>query len=247
MKYVKKVTVYPSGDSIKLIEGVVFDYKYLLHKLFQASVDPFVQAGNRRNTGSELTGEVYLQPVEELEPKPSFIPVQESYDLFTLKNYCDLVEQKALLIKKIKSRSDVYLVSNNSMLRNMVIHALGLVLSIVAAVIYRHIAAVSATGIDWFGIVFKSISIYLCVSIFYQSLKAFGNTIISKQDLLFWKKTTVGLLDDKEYNRYIAAPLTGLKRSLFVTYPFIVMVYVCLSYYSYKLPNLLQNTTFSLL
>jgi hypothetical protein len=248
MKLEKKITAYPLNDLYKIIWNFIYEYKYSVNKLFKVPIGTPIRVGFfKRGVIKEQALELRQHPIpnEVIEAHEFIVSEKDIYNDSTFKKPCSLLQQKDLLLNKIKSQADVYIIYNHSLFRNLLHNLAGLIFCIVIAIVYQRMSLSPEPGIGLFGMLFKCISIYLGASIFYQSLKAFVNTIISKHELLFWKKVTVGLLDEKEYAYYVIAPLSGLKKSLYVVYPSVLMVYVALFYYSYKFPLLLQSLTFS--
>ncbi len=109
---------------------------------------------------------------------------------------------------------------------------------VIGAILFTKFPISILDKIKLLDVVVTGFTIYFITTIFYQSFMDITDIIVSKNKLLYWKKTAAGLLTEQQLTLTVEKPLKGIKTSLFVFYPIIIVTYIAIACVCYNFPGI---------
>ena len=141
-----------------------------------------------------------------------------------------LFHETAMFIQMLKGHFELYMNEGFSILKMLLRDFIGSVL-LISLVLYTPInlyfgihKSVLINYLDYF------LGAYFLVAILMGYVIHVRSVIISKKEFSVWKETAQGILTVSEFDTYFLNPLRYINKGIYIYFPLIILLYVCMSY-----------------
>lgn len=167
----------------------------------------------------------------------------QRYNFVILERKDKYVSELKDLLKDIRIQSDLYSQKIRGLLNNLLRDILAALLLVGFTLFTKFSDNLLLDKELLLHYVFYSLAIYYVISIVLQTIVDFTDICVSKQEMLYWKKTTKELLPEKDFKEHITQSLKGRRNSLLIIYPIIALLYLFVAYTCYQFPDFFHALT----
>lgn len=166
----------------------------------------------------------------------SLLQAEQRYNFVILERKDKYISELKDLLKDIRNQSDLYSQKIRTLLNNLLRDVLAAVVLVGFTLFTKFSDNIQLDKELLLTYVFNGLAIYYVASILFQAIVDFTDIYVSSKEILYWKNATKELLPEKEFTKHIENSLKGRKRSLWIIYSLIALMYLTVSLACYKFP-----------
>lgn len=173
--------------------------------------------------------------------KTSLEQSKERFSFITFERKDQFQKELRDLLKDLKTVSDLYSTKARGLLSNLLRDVLAGLLLIGLTILSKIEDVKLVTESPVINLVFKAFSFYFIISILYQSIFDFVDIIKTKNEFIYWKKTSREYISESEFKEYMKQTVGNREKFTYIYYSFLIITYFFLAYISYNFLELIQN------
>jgi hypothetical protein len=166
----------------------------------------------------------------------SLLQAEQRYNFVILERKDKYISELKDLLKDIRNQSDLYSQKIRTLLNNLLRDVLAAVVLVGFTLFTKFSDNIQLDKELLLSYVFNGLALYYLISILFQAIVDITDMYVSDKEIYYWKNTTKELLPEKEFVTHIENSLKGRKRSLWIIYPLIALMYLSVSFTCYKFP-----------
>lgn len=166
----------------------------------------------------------------------SLLQAEQRYNFVILERKDKYISELKDLLKDIRNQSDLYSQKIRTLLNNLLRDVLAAVVLVGFTLFTKFSDNIQLDKELLLTYVFNGLALYYVASILFQAIVDFTDIYVSSKEILYWKNATKELLPEKEFTKHIENSLKGRKRSLWIIYSLIALMYLSVSLACYKFP-----------
>lgn len=166
----------------------------------------------------------------------SLLQAEQRYNFVILERKDKYISELKDLLKDIRNQSDLYSQKIRTLLNNLLRDVLAAVVLVGFTLFTKFSDNIQLDKELLLTYVFNGLALYYIASILFQAIVDFTDVYVSSKEILYWKNATKELLPEKEFTKHIENSLKGRKRSLWIIYSLIALMYLSVSLACYKFP-----------
>jgi hypothetical protein len=171
----------------------------------------------------------------------SLLQAEQRYNFVILERKDKYISELKDLLKDIRNQSDLYSQKIRTLLNNLLRDVLAAVVLVGFTLFTKFSDNIQLDKELLLTYVFNGLALYYVASILFQAIVDFTDIYVSSKEILYWKNATKELLPEKEFTKHIENSLKGRKRSLWIIYSLIALMYLSVSLACYKFPVYFQK------
>jgi len=173
----------------------------------------------------------------------SLLQAEQRYNFVILERKDKYISELKDLLKDIRNQSDLYSQKIRTLLNNLLRDVLAAVVLVGFTLFTKFSDNIQLDKELLLTYVFNGLALYYLISIVFQAIVDITDMHVSNRELLYWKKTTKELLPEKEFTMHIENSLKRRKRSLWIIYPLIALMYLSVALACYNFPVYFKKIT----
>lgn len=166
----------------------------------------------------------------------SLIQAEQRYNFVILERKDKYISELKELLKDIRNQSDLYSQKIRTLLNNLLRDVLAALVLVGFTLFTKFSDNIQLDKELLLTYVFNGLALYYVVSIFFQAIVDITDISITNKEIIYWKNAIKELLPEKEFTRHIETSLKGRKRSLWIIYSLIALMYLSVSLACFKFP-----------
>jgi len=161
---------------------------------------------------------------------------EQRYNFVILERKDKYIAELKDLLKDIRNQSDLYSQKIRTLLNNLLRDVLAAVV-LVGFTLFTKFSDNMLLDKELLLIyVFNGLALYYVSSILFQGIVDITDMYVSNKEILYWKNATKELISENEFTMHIETSLKGRKRSLWIIYSLIALMYFSVAFACYKFP-----------
>lgn len=145
------------------------------------------------------------------------------------------------LLKDLRSQSDLYSIKARTLLGNFLRDTLATLVMIGFTIFTKFSDNIGLDKVKLLDYVFSGLAVFLMISMFFQLCVDVSDLWITSKELNYWKKASKELISDSEFEQHYTETLQPRKRSAYIIYGFISILYIGLAILCFNYPNTLNK------
>lgn len=182
----------------------------------------------------------YISEILKLN-KNSIEQAKERYTFITFERKDQFQKELRDLLKDLKTLSDLYTTKVRNLLSNLLRDILAGLILIGITILSKVDLSILSSNSSIIHLVFKIFSIYFIISILYQSIFDLIDIIKTKQELIFWKKTSREYISERDFSTYLKETVSKRAHFAYIFYGVLIISYISLAYLSFNFGTIIEK------
>jgi hypothetical protein len=166
----------------------------------------------------------------------SLLQAEQRYNFVILERKDKYISELKDLLKDIRNQSDLYSQKIRTLLNNLLRDVLAAVVLVGFTLFTKFSDNIQLDKELLLTYVFNGLALYYVISIAFQAIVDITDMYVSNREIFYWKNATKELLPEKEFTMHINNSLKGRKKSVWIIYPLIALMYLSVAFACYKFP-----------